>query len=64
MGTDHQESRRVRRLILAHLRVLPVAEVAQVAGEIVGTEEDAVDAFGRGDRIEIGHRLACFHLQR
>jgi hypothetical protein len=44
--------------------VLPVAEVAQVAGEIVGTEEDAVDAFGRGDRIEIGHRLACFHLQR
>src|SRR5690606_36197532 len=36
-----------------HLRVLGVAEVAERGGEVARADEDAVDAFHAGDRLDV-----------
>ncbi len=41
------------------LRVREIAGDAHLGGEVVGADEDDVDARHGGDRIDIGDRLRC-----
>ena len=47
-----------------HLRMAPVADVAERGGQIVRPDEHAVDALDRGDRLDLLERLAGLDLHQ
>jgi len=45
-----------------HLRMAPVADVAERRRQVVRSDEHAVDALDRGDRLDLLQRLAGLDL--